>query len=124
VSKRPLKRKLKVVYENRDPNDDLALLQQLVDGIRPNDVEIHFKGPSLPDEQLETLAREHAAEVLDKKDREAASDPVPASPEVLAEKRQQASGFMVKLVAKGYVLAMKALDFAEKLEGVIEKLPD
>jgi hypothetical protein len=128
LGNRPIHRKVIIVYEGRDPNDSAGLLRAVADELRPREVEIRVKSPSpgadpptQPDEQLETRATEHAADVLDQKDRELRSAPkeaasVPADPaQVLATKRRRVIVWLGRLVAGGWRFTLKVLPVVEQV---------
>jgi hypothetical protein len=110
LGNRPINRKVVIVYEGRDPNDSAGLLRAIAVELRPREVEIRVKSPSPgpPDEQLETRAREHAAQVLDQKDREVRSAQEeatlePADPaKDLATKCHRVIAWLERLVARGW----------------------
>src|SRR4051794_25065094 len=78
VAKRQTKRKVVIRLTNRIPDDPRSLLLAGEEAFRPGEIEIRVEAespekaaegaPSLPNEQLEIAAMEHAAEVLDEKD--------------------------------------------------------
>jgi len=128
LGNRPINRKVIIVFENRDPNDSAGLLRAVADELRPREVEIRVKSPSPgtdlpapPDEQLETQAREHAAQVLDQKDREVRSAQEEATPELadpakdLAAKRQRVLAWLGRLVDRGWRITLKVLPVAERV---------
>lgn len=115
MGNRPIKRRVVIVFESRDPNDSAGLLRAVADELRPREVEIRVKSPSPgvdppthPDEQLGTRARDHAAQVLDRRDREVQAAPkeassAPADPaRDLATKRQRVIAWLGRLVARGW----------------------
>jgi hypothetical protein len=115
MGKRPIGRKVVIVFEGRDPSDPARLLRAVADELRPREVEIHVKLPppgaaplARPDEQLETQVRKHAAQVLDQKDREVQAAPkeavsVPTDPaKDLVTKRQRLIAWIKRLVSGGW----------------------
>src|SRR5207249_3283173 len=102
MSKRPVARKITIVFENRDPNDSGKFLQAVEDAFRPKDLEIVVTSVGRPDEQLETEAREQASAILDKKDREHRSAPIAASKQAVEGKRRQILRWLQGLAARGW----------------------
>src|SRR5687767_2231959 len=86
MGKQTLKRKVVITLKGRDPGDLLSLFQYVEAAFRPSDVEIvvgeEVGPPTLADEPLETRAREHVADLLDRNDAErsgaASVEPEPA----------------------------------------------
>ncbi len=136
MAKRPIRRKVLIVYEGRDPNDSAALLRAVADELRPRDVEIHVKPPSpgadlpsRPDEQLELRATERTAQALDQKDRgvRAAPKEATSAPADLARglvtKRQRLIAWVGRLVARGWRITVDVvLPAAERVAKVYKDI--
>ena len=75
MPKRQTKRKVLIRYVGRRPDDPLALLEAVEEAFRPKDIEISVEideesPPMSPNEQVETMAREAAAQTLDERHRD------------------------------------------------------
>jgi hypothetical protein len=103
---------------------------------RPGMVEIIVESessdvPTLPNEQLETKAREHVAEVLDQRDREIAECPaVPVAPtnpttgtvDPLAVKQRRLTIWLRDLAVAGWKITTEVIHIAERLAKLTKDL--
>ncbi len=121
MPKRQTKRKVIIHLKQRNPSDPLPLLQAVEEAYRPREIEIIVEEPSdppdaappIPDEQLETAAREHAAEVLDEQDRRLREAPKgrAAKPQ---STRRGIRNWLKKWVAAGWRIFVKLLPVVEQ----------
>lgn len=117
MAKGPTKRTVIITLRQRNPDDPRALLQAIEDVFRPGKIEITVESPegieaapSCPDEQLETAAREHAAEVLDAQDRRAREDPPePVSADRSSSKARRVRAWLAAKVAAGWRFTVKVV---------------
>ncbi|NQT14970.1 MAG: hypothetical protein HQ582_19600 [Planctomycetes bacterium] len=79
MAKRQTNRTVKIVFKVREPGDPKKYLSAVEEVFRPREVEVSVDASEedlatgadlVPDEPLETKAREHVAELLDEKHRE------------------------------------------------------
>lgn len=124
MPKRQMKRKVVIHLKQRDPSDPSLLLQAVEKAFRPREIEISVEEPSneappaIPDEQLETAVREHAAEVLDEQDRRLREAPRgrAARPKLQATKRRTRNlrNRLKVWVTAGWRIVVKLLPVAEQ----------
>lgn len=122
MAKRPLKRKVTIVLRPRVPDDHRLLLQAVEDVFRPREIEITVESPaetepapSCPDEQLETAAREHAAEILDERDRQVRElHSTPKRATYSGEGRRKVNAWVTAKLKAGWRIFVRALPALKK----------
>ena len=121
MPKRQTKRKVIIKYVGRNPDDPLALLEAIEEVFRPKDIEISVQEVDdnqsnvIPDEQLETQAREVVAKELDKRDTEV------NAPELAPEEaKQRTRSWLAEKVAAGWALGVKILPTLQKVKELFE----
>lgn len=123
------KRKVKVILKSRDPADSIALLRFVESDLRPNDLEIHHEPPDVsfncPDEQLETAARSHAAEVLDRRDQEIRNLPSnpPTSNEV-TETSNRVRAWLSTKSGSGWWITVKIITIVKAASEIAKNISD
>ena len=134
MANRPIRRKVTIVFEGRDPNDPARLLKAVADELRPREVEIRVKSqapdndpPTLANEPLETQAREHAEQVLDRRDRQIRSGQEAATTSAdpaadLTKRRSRVRAMLGRLVAGGWRITLKVLPVAERVARIVKEL--
>ena len=133
VAKRQTKRKVTIVLLPRVPDDPRDLLQAIEETFRPGEIEVRVESPGgskpcsvLPRRAARDPAREHAAEVLDERDRRAREAPAEA---VTADRvdskvtRGGAPGWLRK-VAAGCRIFVRVLPVAKKVAEIAKDISE
>lgn len=121
MAKRQTKRKVIIRYVGRNPDDPLALLEAVEEVFRPKDIEISVQSDdddteqSTPNEQLETKAREAAAQTLDER---AAEDKRDKKDPEKAKKRLRA--WIAEKIVVGWKIFVKILPTLQKVKELFE----
>ncbi len=126
-------RRVTIAYRSRNPDDALRLLQAVEEALQPQEIIVSPEGVSesfdVADEQLETRAREKAAEVLDAEDRRRSepqqqADDSPVQIDVgtttpmtdFANRKTTADGWVRAKLNAGWQFLVKVLPVAKMLK--------
>lgn len=108
MAKRRTNRKVTIHFKGRSPEDPLWYLNAVEEAFRPQNIDVvvsEAAGPSVSNEPLETLAREHVANILDEK----AKCPASASTSTQADEASPSERQVHEIGRSGAKLAARVI---------------